>query len=203
LQYSEEKFLGNISQGGNRMQCTENMLNNIMNDIAKNPKVSLEQIPNIDLYMDQVTTFSEEVLSSYKRNENDKILTKTMINNYTKDKILPPPIKKKYTKRHIILLILTYHLKSILPIQDIKILLGQLCNYDDKTVEALYTAFLEMQSSTQSSFDKTLFQLDSKLNNDELELILVVLNLVLQANYRKQIAEKIIDTVIRPTKNKE
>ena len=185
------------------MQCTENMLNNIMNDIAKNPKVSLEQIPNIDLYMDQVTTFSEEVLSSYKRNENDKILTKTMINNYTKDKILPPPIKKKYTKRHIILLILTYHLKSILPIQDIKILLGQLCNYDDKTVEALYTAFLEMQSSTQSSFDKTLFQLDSKLNNDELELILVVLNLVLQANYRKQIAEKIIDTVIRPTKNKE
>ena len=60
-----------------------------------------EDIPNIDLYMDQVTTFMDEHLASSKRFDDDKILTKTMINNYTKNKLIPPPQKKKYSKEHI------------------------------------------------------------------------------------------------------
>ena len=52
------------------------------------------KFPNIDLYMDQVTTFMEDNLASTKRHEDDKILTKTMINNYAKNKLLPPPEKK-------------------------------------------------------------------------------------------------------------
>ena len=60
--------------------------------------ISPEDIPNIDLYMDQVTTFMDEHLEAYKRMDNDKILTKTMINNYTKNNFLPPPVKKKYSK---------------------------------------------------------------------------------------------------------
>ena len=55
-----------------------------------------DDIPNIDLYMDQVTTFMEKELASSKRHEDDKILTKTMINNYAKNNLLPPPVKKKY-----------------------------------------------------------------------------------------------------------
>ena len=53
-----------------------------------------DDIPNIDLYMDQVTTFMDEHLASSKRFDDDKILTKTMINNYTKNKLIPPPQKK-------------------------------------------------------------------------------------------------------------
>lgn len=53
-----------------------------------------EEIPNIDLYMDQITTFMNEHLQSSKRFPEDKILTKTMINNYTKNNLLPPPDKK-------------------------------------------------------------------------------------------------------------
>ena len=53
-------------------------------------------IPNIDLYMDQITTFMDEQLAASKRYESDKILTKTMINNYAKNNLLPPPSKKKY-----------------------------------------------------------------------------------------------------------
>ncbi len=64
-----------------------------------------EDIPNIDLYMDQVTTFMDEHLASSKRFDDDKILTKTMINNYTKNKLIPPPQKKKYSKEHMCLLI--------------------------------------------------------------------------------------------------
>lgn len=79
-----------------------------------------KDIPNIDLYMDQVTTFMEEHLQSSKRFADDKILTKTMINNYTKNELLPPPDKKKYSKEHMILLIFIYYFKNFLSINDIK-----------------------------------------------------------------------------------
>ena len=79
-----------------------------------------EDIPNINLYMDQVTSFMDEHLKSSKRFEDDKILTKTMINNYTKNKLLPPPEKKKYTSEHFLLLTYIYYLKNFLSIGDIQ-----------------------------------------------------------------------------------
>lgn len=80
-------------------------------------------IPNIELYMDQMTTFMEQQLSYTKRSPEEKIMTKTMINNYTKNKLLPPPEKKKYSKDHMILLIFIYYFKSFMSIADIKELL--------------------------------------------------------------------------------
>ena len=70
--------------------------------------VQLEKIPGIDLYMDQVTSFMEEELKNTKRNQEDKALTKTMINNYAKNRLLPPPVKKKYSREHILLLLFIY-----------------------------------------------------------------------------------------------
>lgn len=63
-------------------------------------------MPNIDLYMDRVTTFMDEHLSDVKRYEDDKILTKTMINNYTKNDLLPPPVKKNILKSIYMFLLL-------------------------------------------------------------------------------------------------
>ena len=74
-------------------------------DVGRIDYIHPVDIPNIDLYMDQVTTFMEEQLSSTKRYEDDKILTKTMINNYAKNNLLPPPNKKKYSKEHLLVLI--------------------------------------------------------------------------------------------------
>ena len=65
-------------------------------------------IPNINLYMDQVTTFMDEHLQDGKRKPDDKILTKTMINNYTKNDLLPAPVKKKYSRDHLYILALLY-----------------------------------------------------------------------------------------------
>ena len=73
--------------------------------------------------MDQVTTFMEEQLVSSKRYADDKILTKTMINNYAKNKLLPPPEKKRYSKEHVLMLIFIYYFKNILSINDIQTLL--------------------------------------------------------------------------------
>ena len=68
-------------------------------------------IPDIPLYMDQVTTFMDEHLARMKRYPEDKVLTKTMINNYAKNNLLPPPLKKKYTKEHMLMLIFIYYFK--------------------------------------------------------------------------------------------
>ena len=59
---------------------------------------NIDDLPNIDLYMDQVSSFMNDHLQNSRRFEDDKILTKTMINNYAKNKLLPPPIKKRYSK---------------------------------------------------------------------------------------------------------
>lgn len=104
-----------------------------MNDLIRSITESLnridyikaEEIPNIELYMDQVTTFMDSRLRQTVRNkEEDRILTKTMINNYAKNDILPPPVKKKYTKDHMIDLLFIYYFKSFLSINDIEELLG-------------------------------------------------------------------------------
>lgn len=102
----------------------DDLLNSIIESLGRIQYIKEEDIPNIDLYMDQVTTFMESKLKSTLRNpQNDKILTKTMINNYAKNDLLPPPVKKKYSKEHVLMLIFIYYYKGILSINDIQTLL--------------------------------------------------------------------------------
>ena len=105
---------------------TESIIHNIMERISEIDYVKPEDIPNIDLYMDQVTTFMEAQLAHSKRYKDDKILTKTMINNYAKNNLLPSPEKKRYSKEHLLVLIFIYYFKNILSINDIQTLLGPL-----------------------------------------------------------------------------
>ncbi|MFR8549132.1 MAG: DUF1836 domain-containing protein [Lachnospiraceae bacterium] len=103
-----------------------NLLSGILSKMGNTDHIRLADIPDIDLYMDQVTHFMEEHLKSSKRYETDKILTKTMINNYTKNKLLPPSEKKRYTKEHLLVLIFIYYFKSFLPLSDIQAILHPL-----------------------------------------------------------------------------
>lgn len=106
---------------------TQNLLNSIMESFDRIEHVRAEDIPGIDLYMDQVTTFMEGKLQKTTRNPGaDKILTKTMINNYAKNDLLPPPVKKKYSREHVLLLIFIYYYKNVLSITDIRTLLAPL-----------------------------------------------------------------------------
>ena len=106
---------------------TENLINSIMESLDRVQFVKAEDIPNIDLYMDQVTTFIDSRLKNTARyKDQDKILTKTMINNYAKNNLLPAPDKKKYTSEHILVLIFIYYFKNILSISDIQMLLNPL-----------------------------------------------------------------------------
>ena len=93
---------------------TNDLLQSILASFDRIDYVKSQDIPNIDLYMDQVTTFMDKNLRKSSRYpENDKVMTKTMINNYAKNDLLPPPIKKKYSKEHVLVLISIYYYKGI------------------------------------------------------------------------------------------
>lgn len=119
-------------------------INKLIRDLARMTYIKPGMVPDIDLYMDQVTTFMEDHLNDAKRYSDDKILTKTMINNYAKNKLLPPPVKKKYSKDHMLMLIYIYYFKNILSISDIQSLLTPLAekffNNDeaDVSLEQIY-----------------------------------------------------------------
>lgn len=107
----------------------ENYIKKILKELQKLDYIKPDEIPNIDLYMDQVTTFMDEHLKASKRYEDDKLLTKTMINNYTKNNLLPPPNRKKYSKEHMLLLIFIYYFKNIVSISDIHHMFGPLTQH--------------------------------------------------------------------------
>ncbi|MCR4909284.1 MAG: DUF1836 domain-containing protein [Lachnospiraceae bacterium] len=97
----------------------ENITESILESLGRIDYIKVDEIPSIDLYVDQVTTFMEKNLKKTKRYESDKIMTKTMINNYAKNDLLPPPVKKKYSPEHLIMLIYIYYFKGILSMDDI------------------------------------------------------------------------------------
>ena len=130
----------------------QDILNSILSSLEKIDYIKPREIPNIDLYMDQVTTFMEEHLKDSKRYPEDKILTKTMINNYAKNRLLPAPEKKKYSKEHILLLIYIYYYKGILSISDIQSLLEPLTERyfhtrEPLNMQAIYEEVFSLEKS--------------------------------------------------------
>ena len=106
------------------MKTNEERLNELLAHLDSLDHIHVDEIPQIDLYMDQVTTFMEKHLGELKRYPEDKVLTKTMINNYAKNNLLPSPVKKKYTQEHILLLVFIYYFKNVLSLRDIEQLLS-------------------------------------------------------------------------------
>ena len=123
--------------------------------------VKTEDIPNIGLYMDQVTTFMDEQLEACKRYDDDKILTKTMINNYAKNNLLPAPEKKKYSKEHVLTLLFIYYFKNLLSISDIQALLNPITdsyfgNKDDFNMEDVYNEVFHLEKEESGKLLKDL-----------------------------------------------
>lgn len=189
---------------------TNDLLNSILESISKIDYVKSIDIPNIDLYMDQVTTFMNKQMHSAKRYEEDKVLTKTMINNYTKNNLLPPPEKKKYTKEHLLVLTFIYYFKSFLSIKDIEILLkpiteryfhtdeqfnlthiyDEVCAFEKNRIDFVKEDIKAMYSSSFETFS------DADIHDREfLQLFSFICTLSFDVYVKKQIIEKLIDSL--------
>ena len=170
-----------------------------------------ENIPTIDLYMEQITTFMDRYLSGYKRNEDDKTLTKTMINNYTKNDLLPPPNKKKYGMEHIIILIYIYYFKNVISISDIQTILKPLVEDCEEEVrdfdlaeiyEKLYKLELRQYFNTEKSIINTCELAygseENKSDKDEYIKNFMFLSLLgYDVFMKKKLMEHIIDDMAR------
>lgn len=187
---------------------TKDLLNSILSSISRIDYIRPNEIPNIDLYMDQVTTFMEEQLKRTKRYEEDKILTKTMINNYAKNNLLPPPVKKKYSKEHVLVMIFIYYFKNILSIKDIESVLTPITEKTFDKEESLdmtsvYEEICQMEKSRIDNLKKDVtnsyeLAMDSfsELPPEEkeyLQLFAFICNLSFDVYVKKQIIEKMID----------
>lgn len=168
----------------------------LLREICNQGEIETSDIPMLDLYMDQVITLFENKLAKGKRSEKDKLLTKTMINNYVKGKILMPAKNKKYSPEHLIMMALIYDLKQILSINDIKLLFTQTIYKEEIDVFALYDRYLEVKKQDQLQIEKAVNIKSENLHleqSDETDMMLTVLSLVNSANIQKRLAEKLID----------
>ena len=186
----------------------DNFINSIIASLSRIDYIKPDDIPNIELYMDQVTTFIDTHLKASKRFQEDKVLTKTMINNYAKNNLLPPPVKKKYSKEHILMLIYIYYFKNILSINDIQSLLNPLAEKyfnttGDLNLEDIYSEVFSLEKDQidilqQDILDKYNISQNTFEDVDEndrefLKLFSFICMLSFDVYVKKQLIEKIID----------
>ena len=202
------------------MMDVNKILENLINNMTL---ISPDEIPNISLYMDQVTTFMDNHLYSVKRFADDKALTKTMINNYAKNDLLPSPEKKKYTKDHVLLLTFIYYFKSVLSISDIKKLLQPIsdkffltnkgANLEDiyNEVESYMSSISESvladvkskSDAANQSFTDEIFKSLPTKDTDYLKLFKLISMLCFDIYLKKQLIESIVDTLEEPLSKAE
>ena len=197
---------------------TKNVINSILESISRIDYIKPEDLPEIDLYMDQVTTFMETKLKSSKRYSDDKVLTKTMINNYAKNGLLPSPEKKKYSKEHLLLLIFIYYFKNILSINDIQTLLAPNTEKYFRTdnefdLTKVYSEVFSMEHSQIEYLKKDLlkryniadqtFQDSPEEDRQFLQQFSFICLLSFDVYCKKLLIEKLVDGMVPPTKHKE
>jgi len=198
---------------------SDEYLQSLIETIKKLDYINPDDIPNIDLYMDQVTTFMDEHLKGSKRYSEDKLLTKTMINNYTKNNLLPSPNKKKYSKEHMLLLIFIYYFKNILTISDIQHIFNPLTEKyygggnKDIGLEVIYKEVFKYEEDQMDNllkdvirkFNKsreTFEDVKSEEDREFLNTFSFICMLCFDVYVKKQMIEKLIDESILDTKKK-
>ena len=183
---------------------SEDFIKKILDDIDT---FNIDDIPNIDLYMDQVTTYLNDKFANTKRHEDDKLMTKTMINNYVKSRLLPSPEKKKYTKDHMMVLIMIYFFKNIISINDVnKLITPLLDSYfhnEEIPLENIINTFLTFAKQcnltdsilTEYNECREIFKDANVKDKEYLETMGLITMLSYDTFVRKIVIEKLIDSL--------
>lgn len=187
----------------------KNELDKLIDNLYLDEIIELDEIPELDLYMDQVIQLFENKYNKTLRTEEDKVLTKTMINNYAKDKIFMPIKNKKYSKEHLILISLIYELKGSLSISDIKKVLtpivSTLNNNEEYDIRSLYRDYTEVYGEDVNLFKESaadrLKYIEDKLKIERGILdgfnrkLILLSSLVNMSNFYRRLAEKVVDDI--------
>ena len=202
------------------MKTNEERLKELLAHLDTLDHIHVEDIPQIDLYMDQVTTFMESHLGDLKRYPDDKVLTKTMINNYAKNNLLPSPVKKKYNQEHILLLVFIYYFKNLLNFSDIETILSYITenHFGEETLplSEVYTEVFKLEhkqmenlkNDVKQKFDaasETFKQVEDESSRNDLQLFAFICELAFDVFLKKQMIEQITDQLRAenpPTKKK-
>ena len=171
----------------------ETLVRDAVNDVDLRP----EEIPAIDLYVDQITSLTSDKLMQGSPRFRDRVLTKTMINNYSKDGLISPIKGKKYSKNHIMQMLLGYSLKNTLSIGEINRILQTVYAQPDYTPEMLedtYSRFLDImeRKNTWSGFCDFLEKTELDLSNDT-DYLTLILSLASASSYLKSVTQALLE----------
>ncbi len=156
-----------------------------------------EQIPDLDLYIDQILMLFEDKLGDTRRREKDKILTKSMVNNYSKERMIRPMKGKKYTREQVLQILMICSLKNMLSIGDIKQVMTILMEngIEAKGLEEIFATNRVNQQKVKESISHILSGLQDSYTDemDTVEVVSLILGLASISGYCKRISEALID----------
>ncbi|MEG1869677.1 MAG: DUF1836 domain-containing protein [Oscillospiraceae bacterium] len=181
-----------------------NELRNLLSSSLSYSGVKPSDIPELDLYVDQILTIFEQKLSDTRRKDNDKLVTKSMINNYSKEKLITPVRGKKYSKDQILEIMTIFQLKNSLSIEDIKLVMDVIHTDAQITGEVLSNKLTLAESSfttaiAQDNFEHIIPNSEGTFSADELLGILLTLSKL--CFFYKKACENIIDKYFSQTQN--
>ncbi len=205
---ASKKHTNGSDSSGRSSEKSKELLFYLLDAVDKVDLIDPSEIPDISLYMDQVTTYMDDHLKQARRHDEDKILTKTMINNYAKNKLLPPPERKKYTREHIMLLVLIYYFKGTLSLQDIQAVLEPIGEKyfhasSGRGIDDLYSEIVRMNRDRQKNFREDVNDMvdtaadyfsDAQDREREFLRVLAMINMLSYDVFvRRMLIEKLID----------
>ncbi len=169
------------------------MFEEIVREVFADHDLLPSDVPRLDLYMDQVLTLFDEHLSDNKRSPDDKLMTKTMINNYSKEHLLMPVKGKKYTRQHIMQLLCIYQLKQGLLLSDIKALTAR---GEEIDFEQCYQKFLEIKEGLRQYIPDELAKAAGTVDLSDPQAVLsLCLSLTAMSTYMRRLCETVIDSL--------
>ncbi len=172
----------------------------LVNEAVRDSDLRLDEIPAIDLYLDQITSLVSEKLKESAPRYQDRVLTKTMVNNYSKDGLISPIQGKKYSKEHIIQMLLVYSLKNTLSMGEIKRMLQSFYALDEVNgdmMEEVYLRYLEIKEFEREEAWNLLLMFieggDINVEN-EVDYFTLILGLATMSSYLKSIVQSLLET---------
>ncbi len=196
----------------------EESVKNIIEEFFQQGALSKSSFPEMELYMDQITGFMNQKLRIYSKDEDDQIMTKAMIANYVKHKLVPRPHNKKYNKEHLILLTFIHFLKNSFQMDEIEnimkpILENYYSEFDEKiNLSEMYDSVTSLQNDVKEKLIEETLQDVNRIksrnkqmeleDDDIIELFMLIIEISIKVDFERYLIQKLYDQYFDVPKKK-